>query len=145
MRNQLSFSVFTLGIIALVSFLFLSSCRDKYEDCTEEDYLNCNTIRPATANADVRVTLNAQNPTVLVRLYKGDFEKGQLVRERHYTRRNNREILNTEENYSITAMYFQDNDTVLVVDGGRIGIISYRMCEDRCYEARELTFDLRLP
>ena len=142
---HIGLSAWFFRLIIPVLMFYLVACRDKYEDCTDQDYLNCNTERPLTANAKVLVTLTNQQPTVMVSLYQGDFENGNLVREREYRRSNSVEELTTEEYYSVTAMYVRGSDTTLVVDGGRIKILSYRMCEERCYEAKDLTFDLRLP
>ena len=138
--------IYYFFIACLILPVVFTSCRDKYEGCTDEDYANCRTSKPSQAIVEVLVTLNSENPTVQVSLYEGNFEDGNLVWEKTYRNRDEAEIIKTDTDYSFTAKYISGNDTILAVDGGRVRIISYQMCELRCYEVRDrdLTFDLRI-
>jgi hypothetical protein len=138
------YSLFLIPALLVVIAIFAKSCDDKYEDCTQQDYDNCRTVKPSVAGVDVLVTLNEENPTVTVKMYRGDFEKGDLVWEKLYRNRDETEILDTETYYSFTVTYQRGNETITAVDGGEVKIRSYQMCELRCYEIHPLTIDLRI-
>lgn len=131
-------------IFLLVFVLFFLGCRSKYEDCTEADYNNCNTIRPVTGIAEILITINGQNPQVTVSLFEGDFEDGNLVWEKVVKNQRLTEVLDVEKNYSFTAAYQRDGTSILAVDGGEIEVIRYTICEYTCYETKDLTIDLAL-
>jgi len=129
----------------LLIFLFFSCKVSKDEDCTQWDYDNCNTEWPYTGEVEVKLTINNEYRLQKVRLYEGDFEKGKLVWERAYGREVVNELLETEVYYSFTATYLKNNgDTIIAVDGGTLGVRSYRACELTCYELKRLTIDLRV-
>ncbi len=132
-------------LVLFLSFPFmLSTCKSKYEDCTEADYNNCNTIRPETGMVEIRVTIDEENPIVTVRLYEGNFEEGKLLWEKTSHLRYRIEYLDTERAYSFTATYKRGNDIILAVDGGIIEVRSYQACEYKCYEVKNLDIDLTL-
>lgn len=130
----------TLIFILCIPF----SCRDKYDNCTEEDYANCDTERPGIGRAVIHVTINDDNPYVPVSVYEGNFEQGHLLFRDTLYEGSSSFYLETEKFYSFTATYGLANDTTIAVDGGEVGIISYQMCELRCYEVRVLDIDLKL-
>ncbi|MFW5699649.1 MAG: hypothetical protein ACOCXS_01945 [Bacteroidota bacterium] len=138
------YSLFLLPLFMLIIGVFAHSCRDKYEDCTDEDYLNCQSVKPTQEGVEVYVTINEENPAVIVKMYRGDFENGNLVWEKLYHNRDETEHIDTETYYSFTVTYQRGNETITAVDGGEVKIISYRMCEQRCYETRPFTIDLRI-
>lgn len=125
-------------------FFILSSCKSKYEECTEEDYNNCNTHRPETGLVEIQVTINEENPLVTVQIYEGNFEDGKLLRENTSKIRYRIEYMDAEKTYSFTATYKKGNDTIRAVDGGTIEVSSYQACEYKCYEVKNLYIDLTL-
>lgn len=133
-------------VLTLLLFLPLvfSDCKGKDENCTENDYNDCITTRPDSGYAEVSITHNFQNKNVEVRLYQGNFEDGRLVWEKSYSKTNTTELLDVENYYSFTATYVVGEDTIVAVDGGRVKVISYNMCELTCYEARTLNIDLTI-
>lgn len=130
--------------VSLVIAGVLFACKSKYDDCSDEDYAKCITQKPDISKATVRVTLNEENPWVEVKLFEGDFENDQLVYQDTLYESRVIYYLATEKYYSATATYNKGEYTLIAVDGGEISIFRYRMCELRCYEARELELDLRL-
>lgn len=135
---------FSWKIFLLVFIMFFPGCKDKYEDCTEEDYNNCNTFRPETGIAEILLTINNQNPQVTVSLFEGDFEDGNLIWEKDVKTQQFTEVLDVEKSYSFTVSYQRDGTSIMAVDGGKIKVVSYTMCEYTCYETKDLTIDLEL-
>jgi hypothetical protein len=138
----------SLGICRIcifIIFIFISfSCKDKTENCTERDYDECYTSRPEYGMAEIMLTLNSENPKVTFRIYEGNFEDGKLLLEEDVAGRMFTEYLAVEKQYSFTATYKNGRENILAVDGGKIKITSYQMCEYKCYEARVLKIDLRI-
>jgi hypothetical protein len=131
--------------IILICILFsLFSCKSKFEDCTDQDYASCNTEQPQTGRITILLTINQENPSVPVRVYEGNFEDGRLVRADTIRMRSFNYFLATEKDYSFTATYKDGTSTIMTVDGGRIKVSTYRMCELRCYELNNPEIDLRL-
>jgi hypothetical protein len=131
-------------IILLCLPLVFSDCKGKDENCTDNDYANCDTTRPRAGSAEVSITHNFHHKEVEVSLYDGNFEDGRLIWKKTYSRGVMSEILDVETSYSFTATYYAGNDTLLVIDGGKVRVKSYSMCELTCYEARKLRIDLTL-
>lgn len=131
--------------ILLVFFLvFAQSCRSKYEDCTQQDYNDCFTERPAAGLVRILLTINEENPEVHVECYFGDYEDGDFFWEDDFSSITNNEYLDVETDLSFIAFYKSGNDSIIAVDGGRVDVISYQMCEYRCYDVRVLEIDLRI-
>jgi len=123
---------------------FLFSCKSKFEDCTDQDYASCNTEQPQTGRITILLTINQENPSVPVRVYEGNFEDGRLVRADTIRMRSFNYFLTPGKDYSFTATYNDGNSKIMTVDGGRIKVSTYRMCELRCYELNNPEIDLRL-
>jgi hypothetical protein len=136
MKKMLLFFI----LIMLITF----GCKDKYEDCTDDDYRKCDTRRPDTSVLRVDLTINEENPFVIVKLYDGYYENKNLIFIDTVRRRDKWYNVETDRYYSATATYKKGVSTIVALDGDMAKISSYRMCELRCYEAKEVHMDLRL-
>lgn len=133
-----------VNLLFVFILFFAFSCRSKYEDCTDQDYANCNTEIPQTGILSIRLTINEENPAVPISLYEGNFEDGRLIRlDTVRVGRYNYSLL-PDKDYSVTATYQEGGNTIVAVSGGRINLIRYRMCELQCYDVDEPVLDLRL-
>ncbi len=130
--------------VFLVLLLILSACKDKYDDCTDRDYANCNTQQPATGRVTLEVTIDDENPVVEIHIYNGNFENNNLVFSTTVSTRSFHYHLDVNNYYSATATYKKGNTTIKAIDGGQMKVTSYRMCELRCYEVNGVTLDLTL-
>ncbi len=131
-------------ILFVCILIFAFSCRSKYEDCTDQDYAECNTEIPQTGIISVRLTINEENPAIPISVYDGNFENGRLIRQDTLRVGSYNFALLTEKEYSFTATYKKAGKTIVAVNGGRINLIRYRMCELQCYDVDEPELDLRL-
>jgi hypothetical protein len=122
----------------------VSSCKDKYEDCTSDDYNNCNTYRPELGEVEIKISITNEQPMVMVKLFEGNFEDEKLIWEKTYNNSMQSIDLDVETPYSFTATYIRDGKEIIAVDGGTIKVSSYKACEYDCYEADLLKIDLSL-
>jgi hypothetical protein len=143
-QGRNSFKMVYRICIYFLLFLILFSCKDKTEDCTDEDYRNCDTSRPEYGYVDINLSFNHLNPDVILRIYEGNFEDNRLLLEQSVRSSRIIEELRTNTYYSFTATYQNGREIIVAVDGGKIKIDSYQMCEYKCYEARRLNVDLRI-
>ncbi len=135
-----------LPILLILVFIlsFVQSCRSKYEDCTQQDYNDCITDRPVAGLVNILLTINEENPEVHVECYFGDYENRDFFWEDDFAISSINEYLDVEKELSFIAYYKSGNDSIIAVDGGRVDVISYQMCEYRCYDVRVLEIDLRI-
>lgn len=133
-----------ISIILVFTLAFAQSCRSKYEDCTQLDYDDCFTERPEAGLVRILLTINEENPEVHVECYFGDYEKGDFFWEDDFRKTSINEYLDVETDLSFIAFYKSGNDSIIAVDGGRVDVFSYQMCEYRCYDVRVLEIDLRI-
>lgn len=132
------------NFIYLFCFLGLLACKGKTDNCTQWDYNRCKTEKPSDGTILIKLTVNSQYPNVEVKLFDGDFEKNILLLTSNATHKQQLYTMPHSQNYSATATYIKGQDTLVVVNGGRLKVESYQMCELTCYEAGELILDLRL-
>lgn len=128
----------------LIICILLFSCKSKYEDCTDEDYANCNTIPFTDGLVEVLLSIDSSNPTAHLQLFEGNVEDGVMFFD---------EIVNEDlvmiikpegKYYSGLAKYRKGNDSLIAIDGGKIRNITYQICEHKCNELQNAVLDLRI-
>jgi len=129
--------------IVLFCFLVLS-CKSKYEDCTEDDYANCNTIPFTEGLVEVQLTIDAANPVVRLQLFEGDIVNGELFFDEMIDEDLVMVIKPEGKYYSGRAFYRKGNDSLIAIDGGKIRNLSYQICEYKCNELQNAILDLRI-
>lgn len=140
---NLKFRIFsTLFLICLL--FVVPACRDKYSECTDSDYNNCDTEYPTTGTIRARISVLPESPEVILRIFEGPFEDGVLVLTDTIIKlRYVDYLLEVEKWYSFTATYTTSPFATIAVDGARIKRIRYRACELTCYELVEPEVNLR--
>jgi hypothetical protein len=131
-----------IGVVAIL--ISIASCKDKIENCTDYDYERCNSIRPTNSNIRVNLSINSENPTIVVRLYEGYWEDNKLISEKTVNFNSTWYTLDVEKYYSVTATYKKGNKTIVAIDGGEVKVKSYQACELTCYEVKTIEFDLKI-
>ena len=143
----MTFAKFLFKCLPVCLFVFtlaISGCKDKYSDCTDGDYNNCEPDKPETGVITCLLTKDSENQSVLLKVYEGNWEEGIVVYERVLNVARAYITVDVEKHYSATAFYLRGNDTIMAIDGGRIKLSTYRACELVCYEINEPELDLRL-
>jgi hypothetical protein len=135
-RNWL---VLTLGLLLCLPF---TACLNNNTDCVSSG--SCITVEPTTADLNLRLTINTENPVVPIAIYLGDASDSVLYF---------RDTINTEsisyavaldQRYSGVAKYRQGQFTILAVDGDRTKLRSKNDCGDLCYTVDDATLKLQL-
>ncbi len=115
------------------------------EDC-EPAPLSCDETPPTDGNLFIRVTINGNNTHVPVYLFRGDFEKNDLVLDTVLTTSGmNLTLPIIDQGYSAVAEYIQsDGDTVIAIDGDDLDFDENEYCDKTCYGSASGTIDVRL-
>ena len=125
--------------------LLFVACSIDEKDCEERSIFDeCMLEEPTVGKLNVKVTINANNPQVLVSIYKGKYyETGELVLSEYVTK--------TEVGYNLpfgdyagTAIYYVGSDTLLAVYGDDISKELVEYCNEDCWEITEGDLDLTL-
>ena len=130
----------------LMYFLILSNigCNIFDEECEERPFwIECEHQRPTNGIINISVTINSENPSVPINVYRGDFELGILILS---------DTLNIDKveyvlpinKYSATAKYISGQDTIIAVDGGEISVKLIEYCNENCWEVYDANLDLEL-
>lgn len=131
MKHNLIF-IFTMLII------IVSSCNESWtdtseEDCYDPDYSNCNFEEPRISFLKVYLTINEENPKVLLKIYDGDIEYS-TVRDSFIVDTSYIEYeASFDTDYSVTAKYIKGQDTIIAVDGTKIKKYSSSYCDSTCW------------
>ncbi len=135
----------------LVALLWLCSgftCQDNNE---YNDYQNDCTLPPSGCTSTVPstavLTIQVSDPASLVSIYKGPyFETGTLISKDYPPGVGVRtwSMSLPLGDYSATAMYIINGDTIVKVDGDNLDYTSHDTCNGTCYTADNGDVDLRL-
>ena len=137
--------IIRLLLAGLLTLLFVGGgCYDEDEDCTHRPiWKDCFSYEPGEGLVEVSVTLNTENPWVVVKLYENDIEDDILiltdtlsVTERNYTLSVGR--------YSGSALYLEGVKKVLVIDGDKISTDHESYCEGDCWHVDDAELNLEL-
>jgi len=131
---------------ALMCFIIFSplDCDIFDEDCEERpSWKECEHQRPTHGILNISVTINSENPSVPINIYRGNFELGILILS---------DTLNINEveytlpisKYSAIAKYISEQDTIVAVDGGEISVELIEYCGENCWEVTNASLDLEL-
>lgn len=113
----------------------LIACGD--EDC---DVVICN-YESDDGTITVLATINSENPSVDINLYRGDYEKGNLVETKTTSSTRSQFIVPLNRYYSATIEYKRGKYTILAVNGGRL---EYEEDDCGCQERSRKRFNLKL-
>ena len=130
--------------IFIILVLFFCSCKDQNNDCTDSDYAGCNTTKPTDGELKAEITINTENPTVPIYIYKGKIEKGELQKTDTAKTSVYKINLPVNEYYTVAAKYKSGGKTIFAVDGDRIRRKSSRMCDSTCWSVVNAKVNLKL-
>ena len=131
--------------------LILLAFAVNFSGCEQEDLalnIDCDNCLESVPDSDdliVNVTINDENPYVLLTYYVGDYEDGNIdFTDTTYTE----ERLHYSEvgvEYSVKATYQKNGKTVIAIDGDRLRVVDGSGdCYPPCYFIRGGTLDVRL-
>ena len=140
-QNKFVFFCYALMYLLILSF---TGCTIFDEECEERPFWKeCEHQRPTHGMLNILVTINSENPSVPINIYRGDFELGILILSDTLTM-NEFEYTLPINKYSATAKYISGQDTIIAVDGGEISVKLIEYCDENCWEVYDATLDLEL-
>jgi len=137
------FNIF-IFLIVVASFLFVK-CNSEYNvDCvqciTKYDSIAHKKVRPDIVALTVYVTINSENPTVPVILYKGKVDVNNLnntpiIRRKTLTTSKDTILVTAENNdYTVEATYLVKGKNIFAWDGASLNIREIKQaCDSICW------------
>lgn len=131
----------------ILSLIGSTSCDPSFfedEEC-ESQPSSCVTDKPGSGPLIISLTINSKNPSVPVKIFRGDFDNGDLLLDTVVTGSGFSYILPIDQYYSVVADYIQkDGDTVIAIDGDDIEVDENDYCEGPCFEMDPGRIDVKL-
>jgi len=121
----------------------LASCTNTVSSDACEDS-ECYSTYPTSGTLTVKITTDALNSSVPVRIYAGRYDSGQLLIEDTLYYNRQEFVLDPGEYYSVSATYQTENGEVVVVDGGKIDVITNNCDSFSCYTVTDVTVNCKL-
>jgi len=123
--------------------LSLASCTDfgSADACENSE---CYSTYPTAGTMTVKVTIDELNSFVPVRIYAGRYDVGQFIRLDTLYDKREKFVLDPGEYYSVAATYQTENGEVVVVDGGKIDILTNNCDSFSCYTVTDVTVNCKL-
>ncbi|PKR79970.1 hypothetical protein CW751_12130 [Brumimicrobium salinarum] len=120
--------------IPLILFLILiASCSKTKNDICDASQI-CYTQKPDELYVKIALTNTPTSEPVEVKLYIGNLDDGELY-DNYYSANNNEyHLMPVDERYTATAKYVKDGDTIIVIDSDKLAAISYKNCDETCYD-----------
>ncbi len=95
----------------------------------------------ALGELTIKLTINKENPDILVTLFEGNIEKGDTLFSEYWSDDRAYYELLPGKRYSATAHYYLQGKEIVAIDGKKMQT-SYDECD--CEYGEDLTFNLRL-
>lgn len=141
-----------IGLACAIAAGLLAGCADTtcdstYLYCEDDDYCaptpaNCRQSAPTAGQ--LHIELSSPAP-VLVRIYRGtNYETGTLVWSGRPPTSLSWSMTVPVNDYSATALYVTDGDSVLAIDGVSVLSTAQETCDGTCYSSGIGELDLRL-
>jgi len=133
-----------IGLILLLSGQFTA--------CEPEDWVfsvdcgDCYGFMPDSADLIIRLTINAENDSVPLTFYLGDYEDGIVDWQDTATTEEFYLYSAFDKEYTVRATYTSDNQTIMAFDGDKMVLSnSGDECGSPCYIVKGGIFDVQLP
>lgn len=131
-------------LVLLAGLLAFAGCNDTNSGDLPFAPIDCQSTKPPTGFLNVKMTVNAANPKVLVNLYHGSLETGSLLRSDSTSAREFSYQLAVDEHYTVAARYIVGPDTVLAIDSDKIRTEDKEYQNADCWEVHNGSVDVRL-
>ena len=137
-------TLLSLGLLMLVAGHFTA--------CEPEDWMlsvdcgDCYNFKPDSADLIVKLTINAENDSVPLTFYRGDYEDGIVDWQDTATTEEFYLFSAFDKDYTVRATYRAGNQTIMAFDGDKMTLYNAgEECGTPCYIVKGGIFDIRLP
>ena len=114
------------------------------EDCIDYDYSTCNTVEPVHEFLKINLTIDNDNPKVLLIIYKGRYESSDTLFCDSLDVAYYELLLTLDQYYSVKADYLYDNKIIGAVDGTYLEKKTNIICDSTCWYTKGDKIDVRL-
>jgi hypothetical protein len=146
MENISSYKLKVKWFILIVILVNLTQCeRNEPLDFSSFDCSACYQDKPDWGPVEIKLTINDQNPSVPIVIYRGDIENNDI--EYVDTAHNSDYTVDVpvDKYYSVTAEYKDGGRTIYAVDGDKFKLEqNTKDCDEDCYYFKGGYFDVRL-
>lgn len=136
-------------LVLITALLLLLS--GHFSGCEPEDWMlevNCNDcygIQPDSANLIIYVTINQENDSVPLTLYKGSFDEGVIDWQDTATTEEFYLYSEMDAEYTVKATYHSGNQTIIAFDSDKMHLYNANEeCGSPCHIVKGGIFDVRL-
>ena len=137
-----------IAFLAAASLLVVSG---NFMACETEDWVlvvdcaDCYNYMPDSADLVIHVTIDAENDSVPLTFYRGNYEDGIIDWQDTATTEEFYLYSEMEREYSVRATYASGNQTIMAFDGDEMFLQNAGdECGSPCYIVKGGIFDLRL-
>lgn len=123
-----------------------------FSACEPEDWVltvdcsDCYDFRPDSADLIINLTINAENDSVPLTFYLGDYEDGIVDWQDTATTEKFYLYSAMDKEYTVRATYTSGNQTIMAFDGDKMFLYDAgEECGSPCYIVKGGIFDIRLP
>jgi len=138
-------------LIKPVAALLLLLLAAKFSSCEPEDWIvevdcsDCYGYKPDSANLVVKVSINAENDSVPLTFYLGNYEDGVIDWQDTATTEVFYLYSKMKSNYTVRATYHSGNKIIEAFDADRMHLqYAGEECSSPCYIVKGGIFDVRL-
>jgi len=122
----------------------LTSTNTSNADCADNDYSNCNTIEPTHGYLQLRLSINSENPSVPLVIFKGNFDVRDTLFLDTATISPYRIAVSANDNYTVAAKYKSGDKIIHAIDGGVVKKEYFSMCDSTCWQVSGPVLHLEL-
>jgi len=142
-KEKLLLKTFCIYILIISA---ISSCKveNNAVDCSTYNYSDCNTIEPHEGNMNIKITINAENPSVPITIYTGKLEDNNILFRDTLSKESFDTLLPIDNYYSITAKYNKGSSVIIAVDGDKISKSKTKTCDSICWSVKTGNTNLKL-
>lgn len=130
-------------LITFIVTIIPLSCEDSilFVDCNK-----CFENISDKANLEVKLTINSENNSIPITIYRGTIDNGEIISEdTAYTDNFYSVNLDFDQYYSVVAKYKRGGRIIYAVDGKKLSTkYDKNSCTNPCYIIKGGEFDLRL-
>ncbi len=140
------------GFFLLLVFIFIliifNSCEQTFvnspEDCLNYDYSDCNTTEPTLVPLNIKLTLNDENLSVPLIIYKGKLEENNIIIIDTANSESYNVMLAPDNYYTVKARYISGNDIIYAIGGDNVKKIRNQVCDSICWTTQEGNVNVKL-
>jgi len=137
-----------LSALALLVLLLVSG---QFTACEPEDWVltvdcgDCYDFRPDSAELIINLTINAENDSVPLTFYLGDYEDGIIDWQDTATSETFYLFSAMDKDYTVRAIYNSGNKVIMAFDADKMTLYNAaEECGSPCYIVKGGIFDIRL-